>query len=67
MHMTAKRVGDEYRVYRRGKLIAAFINLGAFQAGANLLSTILDAADDGPEVAIINREAAISADEFMGN
>lgn len=65
-YFTAKRIGTEYRIYAKGRLIAATTDLASFERAAALLQRI-DPANDGPEVAIINREAAIAADEFMGN
>ena len=64
MFMTAECIGDEYRVYIKGRLVAAFNSPDAFMSGVRLLST-LDPANDGPEVDIICREAQIKTEDFM--
>lgn len=65
MFMTVERVGTEYRVYIKNRLVAVFQTPDALMSGVRLLNT-LDPANDGPEVAIINREAKIKAEDFFG-
>lgn len=65
MYQTAERIGDRYFIYHNGRTVAVCTSLDSFLATARLLAG-LDPANDGPEVAIINREAQIKAEEFFG-
>jgi hypothetical protein len=71
MQITLLQVGPErYEIRNEGRLIAVLTTRSAAAAAMHLLCelqhdvTTHDPANDGPEVAIINRERNIMCEEF---